>query len=767
MSVFGKSKGRPNNIKRNKFSLDHDNHFTTNIDGSIRPIYFRRVVPGTTHKIKCALGAQFMPTVFPLQSKIRASVLFFYQRGKNLWKDYYDWYFNTKPGLVPPFHDPDFLKDNLKTGSLLDYLGLPTTFDGTFPNLNFIHTNYFDNFDSPDLTLYTQAVNYGSVTNVPVTISIPPKGYVSQGSLNSVLSNYLSRNYPQGIVPVNPISSEFEYNFESPAYNIPVNSVDGSSSRPYYVHFLNSSFSISDHAISSIPLSFVFSSSFSDLASLELVRFFVRRYVYSPSESSDFDPGEFIEVSLDKSSGEPVLKIPAADGTPDYPNPSVLPPNSSYRFQLLIAFPTTNALYLTSHFNLSNGLSIGNLRSNSSDISETAFGVYNCITSGDVPISAFAARTYESIYNAFFRDSRNNPLVINGVPEYNKYLESDDGGKDSFPYQFHYRNWENDQFTSCTPNPQFGDAPLVGLTSTGVATFVASEDGKEYQVKANVAEDGDTIVGVDYQENLPNSVSRSLVDLVTSGISINDFRNVNSYQRYLETSIRRGLKAADQIKAHYNVDVKDKMLDMPEFIGGFNTVINSSRVDQSVNTEDDPLGSYAGQLFISAAQKYAASVYCDQPGYIMGVVILHPVPVYSQTLPKVHTDMHFLDNFTPEFGHIGKQPVLNMEVAANECKSKTEALSTFGYQRPWYDYISAYDECHGLFRTQLRSFLLNRVYSGVPILGSSFTVMKPHSFNNIFPVDDDSDKAYCILCVNDTVTVPIPKSGVSSLEPNV
>ena len=39
-------------------------------------------------------------------------------------------------------------------------------------------------------------------------------------------------------------------------------------------------------------------------------------------------------------------------------------------------------------------------------------------------ISSLPLRGYEFIYNAFYRDPRNNPFMIDGVPEYNKYLKS-------------------------------------------------------------------------------------------------------------------------------------------------------------------------------------------------------------------------------------------------------------------------------------------------------------------------------------------------------
>ena len=82
-----------------------------------------------------------------------------------------------------------------------------------------------------------------------------------------------------------------------------------------------------------------------------------------------------------------------------------------------------------------------------------------------VNISALPFRAYESIYNAFYRDQRNNPYMINGVPEYNKWIPTTDGGMENHVYSLHYANWEQDFLTTAVQSPQQGIAPLVGIVS--------------------------------------------------------------------------------------------------------------------------------------------------------------------------------------------------------------------------------------------------------------------------------------------------------------
>lgn len=398
------------------------------------------------------------------------------------------------------------------------------------------------------------------------------------------------------------------------------------------------------------------------------------------------------------------------------------------------------------------------------DFSTTRYS--NPFGTSDVPISALPFRAYEMIYNSFYRDARNNPYVLDGEVQYNQFIPTIDGGEDNNIYPLRYRNWEYDFLTTSQPTPQFGNAPLVGITPTGTMTFQASEDGKEYNVQAQVGDDGTTVESVSYTENLPNSVARSLVDVVSSGISINDFRNVNSFQRFLETTMRRGLKAVDQLKAHFDVNASYNALDMPEFIGGISTVVDAQKVNNLNGDGSAPLGDYAGQLSCIGNQKHKVRCYCDEPGFIIGIVCVHPVPLYSQLLPKFFLKRSNLDYFFPEFGHIGLQPILQREVAPLQVSASNDAKQTdvFGYQRAWYDYLSSVDEVHGLFRTQLRDYVLNRSFYGVPKLSPEFTVINPEHLNDIFTVQDISDKILGKIVFNVKAVRPIPKYGIPKID---
>lgn len=113
-----------NQPKRNNFDLGFTNNLTFNI-GQLIPAGCWPVIPGDKFRISSAMGLRMMPFVFPVQAKMKAYVHFFYQRNKNLWKDFNDFIYNNKPDLVAPYISPNV--DLVTTGSIYDYMGLPTT----------------------------------------------------------------------------------------------------------------------------------------------------------------------------------------------------------------------------------------------------------------------------------------------------------------------------------------------------------------------------------------------------------------------------------------------------------------------------------------------------------------------------------------------------------------------------------------------------------------------------------------------------------------
>lgn len=691
--VFGKNNGRPNRVKRNTLDLSFQNNITAKI-GCLHPVFCKEVLPGDAFRIRTTFGLRFMPTYFPLQTKMRVDLHFFYVRNRNLWKDFPDFITGVTTGLVPPFlSHPD-----VRTGSLADYFGVPTTIVknsgeySTDQNLSSLFFLYPGGISSNDFSSGTRFLT---------------------DSANAVLFTSPDSN-PGGIYMPNSTYTA-TLNLERVSLSKPLSDV-GSTANTLVLHV--------GYLLKDSEGSWTFH--------------IVDSQTGSPVESTTY---EFGSISWSFSVGE-LEVIPAYRVSPLVGDFVPWVPSEPYSISIINGKPSGIIQDLAD-----------------SQYKDKVFG-----TDG-IRLSALPFRAYESIYNSFYRDDRNNPRLVNGQPVYNTYLRSTDGGADELDYPLYFRNWEQDFLTTCVPSPQQGPAPLVGISSTGVMTIQDPADGQTYQVQATTSDDADTITGFKVTESLPTAVTRSLVNYATSGISINDFRNVNAFQRWKETNIRRGLKYKDQIKSHFDVDVKLAELDMPEFIGGVSEPVQINTVNQTgSDSADSPLGSYAGQAYALGSSKHDVSTYCDEHGFIIGILSVVPVPVYSQLLPKHFIKTSAFDYFFPEFGHIGLQPVLNSEVAPIQASVENKLNQTFGYQRPWYDYLASTDEVHGDFRTSLRDFVLSRVFATTPLLGKDFTTIRPEDLNHVFSVTSDTDKILGQIYFDVSAKRPIPIYGVPLLE---
>ena len=88
------------------------------------------------------------------------------------------------------------------------------------------------------------------------------------------------------------------------------------------------------------------------------------------------------------------------------------------------------------------------------DVSYTTYPFATQDRPNNTHLLAYRFRAYESVYNAYYRDIRNNPFVVNGRPVYNKWLPNMKGGADTTLYELHQCNWERDFLTTAVPNPQ-------------------------------------------------------------------------------------------------------------------------------------------------------------------------------------------------------------------------------------------------------------------------------------------------------------------------
>lgn len=702
MGIFNKSNQPPVNIDRNTFDGSFASSGTFRF-GALYPVLCKEVLPGDTFQIDTAFGLRFMPLAFPIQTKIRADIHYFYVRNRNLWKDWPNFIGQTGSPSILPHLSSRSKKANMKTGSLGDYLGLPSTVVGV---------------SSSSASAYTSTLFYGAESN-------------KQPNYTNLYIDYDSLHSPGVSVPLN---TEGSYK------NLYRGTGDSGLPNGFNTYFANTqtiatSFVYND----AVPTYFVLKTNIKDSDNPNIASLSAIITLQSSTAAVHFST---LSLPFTSSRGEQYVD---SDGFVCYRwllNKSV----SNTRAMVFFVFDDANNSGSGASLSSQSGTELTSVKNASVDQTEFTYSWFTQ-TGTSIPldvdfeintdISALPFRAYESIYNSFYRDQRNNPYVVNGVTDPNVYIPTTDGGVDDNDYSLRYRNWEQDFLTSAVPSPQQGIAPLVGITSTGVATFM--DEGNPVSVQLDTAEDGNRVVSAQMDSSTPESVRRSVVNLASAGISINDFRGVNALQRWLETNMRRGLKYKDQLMSHFGVDASYSLLDMPEFLGGTSQYVN---IDQINNMTDNgnpqtPLGGYAGQASLVGSSNHRVSNYFDEHGYIIAILSIVPVPTYSQLLPKHFTKSDPLDYFFPEFGHLGYQPIPYREVCPLQAQAYGVSLnSTFGYQRAWYDYLANVDEVHGGFRKDLQQFILARVFNGVPSLNEKFLLVDPTQLNEVFTVTE-------------------------------
>lgn len=739
-SIFRKDDNHVDKPKRNTFDLSSQNNLTTNF-GRLTPVFCQEVLPGDSFKIEPTFGLRFMPQVFPVQTRQRASIKYYYCRNRNVWKDWMDFIGKTKDGLVSPYFkfDEDFAYFFRPSG-LLDYFGVPIKVDVPWGSRQQFKLNAPWNKGN-DITYIPNGGVLTNNNNEPLATktakNIATRLYVRSGSYNYRLSDIYGGivGISDDIIPV-PLLEKVglieEAGFQIAATPSP------------YVALLRRPFKVK-----------------------------------TPFNISTIGGGIGASLIVRTSDGEDVIMHDLSYAilnptiTINYVDPTL--EGTSQIQTKEVQIDSIVGLIAPSEFGIADF--VVNIEASSNedlywcDLALEHLPWASDVNPDNMRMSAIPFRCWQSIYNALIRNQENNPFIVNGVPEYNKYIVSTDGGAVTTQNGLYdelrewHANWSDDRFTTALPSPQQGNAPLVGLTGkTGATVVLGNEDGTQSTVNLQVDADTGNVVMVEgVASDSPDYLKDAFMSAVEYGITINDLRNVNSFQRWLENNIKRGYKYKDQLMSHYGVSARYDVLDMPEFIGGVSRDVNVSQVTQTVENEFGNLGDYAGQSYIMG-EGHSITQYCDEHGFIIGVLEVKPMPLYQDALPKYLIKSDAFDYYFPEFGKIGPQPITNKELAFSQSVLADKADETFGYQRAWYDYLENLDSVHGLFRSDLRNYLIARDFNVMPTLGQNFLTMNNDDVNNTFYVDDFKDKIIGQIYHKVIAKRCIPLIGIPSLE---
>lgn len=418
-------------VKRNSFDLSFSNNLTLPI-GKLIPVMCKEVIAGDSFEIDANFGLRFMPTIFPVQNRIRADLHFFYVRNRNLWQHWMDFFSNTwskQTALVAPYIGAkDKNSDFFAEGSLSDYLGVPTSSVSSVggqredPIKAYIPSSNDLSTLDPSVPSYNYLLRY---FRVPLSNTGN-----SQVSIGGTFNSY-----------INPAASQIYVLDDNPMLHT-IKSVDVSQIKLKALP--GSGLTVpTDCRIKNLDFLTYKNGAWHSLGSLASLS---SLHVITPNGPKTWDafmqtidpektylgicfesPSKGFQYLLDYA--QTISKPGAPKDTKDF---------SGFRIQVTYQGYNYDA---------------GSV--------DEANATYN---PNYLPISALPYRAYESIFNAFYRNERIDPLLdADGDPIYNKYLQNDGDGVDDFPYTLHNRYWEKDFLTTALPSPQMGNAPLIGL----------------------------------------------------------------------------------------------------------------------------------------------------------------------------------------------------------------------------------------------------------------------------------------------------------------
>ena len=313
------------------------------------------------------------------------------------------------------------------------------------------------------------------------------------------------------------------------------------------------------------------------------------------------------------------------------------------------------------------------------------------------------------------------------------------------------RAWEKDYFTSALPWAQKGNAVTMDAEiNLRPATMLRQLDNdsptsNESLQTGNAAAHHNTIrTSLDSTELIVDNIE-------SINISVEELRRATRLQRWLERNARSGSRYVEHLLAHWGIKSSDARLQRAEYIGGGKSPVVVSEVLNTTGTADLPQGNMAGHG-INVGRTNTAYKFCEEHGYILGIMSILPEPTYQDGLPRLFSRKLNLDFYFPEFAQLGEQTVLNKELFISGDPLIDD--DAFGYQSRYAEYKYNQSTVHGEFKDTLDFWHLGRKFQNLPALNSEFIACTPS--NRIFAVTDDPNHLYIQLYHKITAVRPIP-----------
>jgi len=369
-------------------------------------------------------------------------------------------------------------------------------------------------------------------------------------------------------------------------------------------------------------------------------------------------------------------------------------------------------------------------------------------------ISAFPLYGYWKIYDEYYRDQNQIPERVSDTP-----LVS---GPNPIPVTGSipaFRAWQHDYFTSALPWAQKGDpvGAEVTLNQAGGAQY--------WKIPAGTPASGGGTLQLDASANTTSSgyapVELHLDPNGSMDVLVKELRYAFALQSYLEKNARGGTRYVEWMKQHFGVTTSDGRAQRPEFMGRLTQDMVISEVLSTAETTEI-VGALAGHG-ISYAAGETLYQYCEEHGFIHGIINVQPNTSYGQGLPRHYQRFENIDYPIPVFANLGEQEIYNNEIFGE--LALISDRGTFGYQPMFQELRDQYNRFGGHFYGELLTWHLGRKFSTPPALNESFIGAGTNVSKRIFAVTTEFTQDTILLSMYFDITrrSAIPKYGIPQL----
>jgi hypothetical protein len=400
-------------------------------------------------------------------------------------------------------------------------------------------------------------------------------------------------------------------------------------------------------------------------------------------------------------------------------------------------------------------------------------------TKNEIRINALPIRAYVKIWEEWFRDQNiDNPAVNKTDDGETKYVKAEEndfnsilknaytGGSPLWVNKFH------DRFTSALPSPQKGKATLIPMSGNAPVVLYDSSD-LENKVKTDSSWEKGTYLYKSSEDRASMTVNKGttaemlgVMGVELSGIqssTINNLRQAFAVQQFMEADARGGTRYREIIRNHFGVNIDDKTVQIPEYLGGQRYMINVSQVVQTSATDSKSPQGNAAAISVTPFMENSFTKSFQEHGYVIGVCCIRNDNTYQQGIEKLWNRTEKFDFYWPEFAHLGEQAIINKEIYAQATATDREA---FGYQEAYSEYRMTPNRVCGAFRSNatqsLDAWHYADNYSKLPKLSQEWLATDKSVIDRTIAVPSQPQFIMDILVENDAVR-PMPIYGTPGL----